>query len=186
VPHVLEPAASGRAKCRGCGRPIAAGEVRFGERLPNPFAAGEMTLWFHPECAAFKRPEPFLEALQALEGEGPPADGAPAHLLPDAGRLRREAERGLAHRRLPRIDGAERAPSGRAQCRSCKEPIPKGAWRIRLVFFEEGRFEPGGFVHARCAPAYFETADLLGRVRRFAPALTEDDLATLRAELAAS
>ena len=35
-------------KCRGCGRPIARGELRFGERLPNAFAEGEMTVWFHP------------------------------------------------------------------------------------------------------------------------------------------
>ena len=52
MPHVFEPAPTGRAKCRGCGRAIAKGELRFGERLPNPFAEGEMTLWFHPLCAA--------------------------------------------------------------------------------------------------------------------------------------
>jgi hypothetical protein len=47
VPHVIEPASSGRAKCRGCDRPIAKGELRFGERQPNAFGEGEMTLWFH-------------------------------------------------------------------------------------------------------------------------------------------
>ena len=42
--HVIEPASSGRAKCRGCGRAIAKGELRLGERLPNPFTdEGEMT-----------------------------------------------------------------------------------------------------------------------------------------------
>ena len=56
MPHVIETASSGRAKCRGCGEKIAAGELRFGERLPNPFAEGETTHWFHLECAAFKRP----------------------------------------------------------------------------------------------------------------------------------
>jgi hypothetical protein len=172
MPHVLEPAASGRARCRGCGHPIGAGEIRFGERLANPFAEGETTLWFHPECAAFKRPGPLLEALAAREEP-----------LPGGERLRAEAERGLAHRRLPRIDGAERSPSGRAQCRACREPIPKGAWRIRLVFFEEGRFEPGGFVHPRCAPAYFETPDVIARVHRFAPALNETDVAELQSEV---
>ena len=58
--HALEPAASGRAKCPGCAQPIQRGELRFGERLPNPFAEGEITLWFHPLCAAYKRPEPLL------------------------------------------------------------------------------------------------------------------------------
>jgi hypothetical protein len=150
------------------------GELRFGERLPNPFAEGEMTLWFHLECAAFKRPEPLLEALaertEPLEGRE---------------RLEAEARRGIAHRRLPRISGAERASSGRARCRHCREPIAKDAWRIPLVYFEEGRFTPGGFVHARCARAYFETTDVLARVRCFAPALSEEDLRALQAELEA-
>jgi len=172
MPHVIEPAASARAKCRGCGRPISVGELRFGERLPNPFAEGEMTLWFHLECAAFRRPEPLLEALS--ERTEP---------LEDRDRLEAEARRGIAHRRLPRIAGAERASSGRARCRHCREPIAKDAWRIPLVYFEEGRFTPGGFVHARCARAYFETTDILARVRCFAPGLSEEELGALRPEL---
>ena len=62
--HVIEPAASGRAKCRGCGQAIAKGELRVGERLPNPFADGrDMTHWLHLVCAAYKRPQPLLDAL---------------------------------------------------------------------------------------------------------------------------
>jgi hypothetical protein len=173
--HLIEPASSGRAKCRGCGEKIAAGELRFGESLPNPFAEGEMTQWFHMECGAFKRPEPFLEALTAR-----------AEPLEDSARLEAEARRGLDHRRLPRINGAERSPSGRAQCRSCREPIPKGAWRISLVFWEEGRFEPSGSIHVRCAQAYFETTDVMARIRRFSPTLTDEDIRELQTELAAS
>jgi hypothetical protein len=171
--HVIEAAASGRAKCRGCGERIAAGVLRFGEVLPNPFADGEMTHWFHLDCAAFKRPEPLLEALAAR-----------AEPLPDAEGLEAEARRGIAHRRLPRIDGAERAPSGRAQCRSCKTTIEKGAWRIALVLYEDGRFAPAGSIHARCAAAYFETADVLPRIRHFSPDLGDVELAELQAEIA--
>ena len=170
--HVIEAAATGRAKCRGCGGKIAGGELRFGERLPNPFAEGDLTHWFHLDCASFKRPAPFLEALAAR-----------SEPLPDSDRLRSEAERGVAHRRLPRIDGAERASTGRAQCRSCREPIAKDAVRIRLVFYEEGRFAPSGYLHVRCARAYFETTDILPRVRRFAPELPDEDLAEIRRDL---
>jgi hypothetical protein len=171
--NVIEPASTGRAKCRGCGLRIAAGELRFGESLPNPFGDGETAHWFHLDCAAFKRPEPFLSTL---ETRAPPLDDAP--------RLMEEAKRGLAHPRLPRINGAERAVSGRAQCRACHATIDKGAWRISLVFYEEGRFAPAGYVHVRCAQAYFETTDVLPRIRRFAPGLNEADLKTLEAELA--
>jgi hypothetical protein len=171
---LIEQAASGRAKCRGCGEPIAAGTLRFGERLPNPFAEGELTHWFHPECAAYKRPEPLLETLK---GDVEPLD--------DRARLESEATRGLAHARLPRIDGAERAPSGRAQCRSCRQPIEKGAWRIKLVYYEDERFQPSGSIHVRCAQPYFETADVLGRVKHFSRGLSDEDLRELEAELAA-
>jgi len=170
--HVIEPASSGRAKCRGCGRQISSGELRFGERLPNPFAEGEMTHWFHLECAAFKRPEPLLETLPAREEP-----------LADSERLLAEARRGIEHRRLPRLNGAERASSGRAECRSCRTTIDKGAWRLSLVYYEDGRFAPSGFIHARCAQAYLETTDVLARVRRFSPDLGEEDLQGLLAEL---
>ena len=166
--HVFEPAASGRAKCRGCGRPLPKGELRFGERLPNPFAEGEMTHWFHPACAAYKRPEPLLQGLE----EARDVDGRED--------LERAARKSLAHRRRARIDGAERAPSGQAKCRHCHEPIPRGEWRIRLVFYEEGTFSASGFVHLACREAYFETGDILEQLLHFSRGLGADD----RAELA--
>ncbi len=107
MPHTIETATSARAKCRGCDQKIAKDELRFGERQPNAFGEGEMTLWFHLPCAAYKRPAPFLE-IAASSGEP-----AAAALVP-------VAELGIAHRRLPRVNGAERAPTGRARCRSCK------------------------------------------------------------------
>lgn len=168
MPHTIEQASSGRAKCRACGGKILAGELRFGERLPNPFAdeGGEMTHWYHVPCAAYRRPEAFLEIAST---------GEPALSQHDE-RLIHEAQLGVAHRRVPRANHAERAPTGRATCRACKALIEKGAWRISLVFYEEGRFVAAGFVHATCAAAYFETTDILGRIRHFSPALADADL----------
>src|SRR5262245_46316191 len=170
--HVFEPAASGRAKCRGCGRVIAKGEIRFGERIPNPFAEGEATLWFHPLCAAFKRPESMLEALDEAS--------ATRAAAPEPDSLERAARGSAVQRRLQRIDGAERSPSGQAKCRQCHEPIAKGEWRIRLVFYEEGRFSPSGFVHLGCRREYFETDDILAPALHFSSDLTEEDRADLR------
>jgi hypothetical protein len=172
MPHVIEPAASARAKCRGCGEKIAAGDLRFGESLPNPFAEGETLHWFHLECGAMKRPEPFLEALAA--------HGEP---IPDSERLAAEARRGVEHPRLSRVNGAERDPSGRAQCRHCRQKIEKGAWRVPLVFWEEGRFSPAGSLHVPCCQGYFETSDLVPRLVRFSPGLTGADLQEIQAEL---
>lgn len=164
MPHTFEPAASGRSKCRGCKQPLAKGELRFGERLPNPFADGEVTHWFHPLCAAYKIPQALLDGLTAATGEVPGRES-----------LERAANFGLLHRRVPRIDGAERSPSGQARCRNCKEMIEKGAWRIRLVFHEEGNFSPGGFVHLTCRKAYFETDEVLDRLLHFSPSLTDEE-----------
>jgi len=58
--------------------------------------------------------------------------------VPDRESLERAARASLAHRRLPRIDGAERLAGAQAKARSCREPIARGSWRIRLVFHEEG------------------------------------------------
>ena len=163
--HVIEAAVSGRAKCRGCEQPIAKGELRLGEREPNPFGEGEMTIWFHPLCGAFKRPSVLLEVLEGTD-----------HEVPDADSLKAIAERGVAHERLPRVNGAQRSPSGRARCRSCRELIEKDAWRIPLAYFEMGRFQPSGNIHAQCAQEYLGTVDLIDRVRHFSPALEEEEL----------
>lgn len=172
MPHVIEPAASARAKCRGCGEKIAAGDLRFGESLPNPFAEGDTHHWYHLECGAMKRPEPFQEALST---QAPP--------IADSERLAVLARGGVEHRRLPRINGAERDPSGRAQCRHCRQKIEKGAWRIPLVFWEEGRFSPAGSVHVPCSGGYFGTTDVVARLKRFSPTLTDADLQEIEAEL---
>jgi hypothetical protein len=174
--HLIEKAASGRAKCRGCDQRIAAGEMRFGERLPNPFAEkdGElMTHWFHLACAAFTRPEAFLET-----------SGISDTPIDDKDALEREARLGVAHRRLPRVRAVQRASSGRAACRACREPIAKDTWRIALAFYEDGRFVPSGYIHAGCAAAYLETTDVLARLRHFSPGLTDADFADIRAALA--
>lgn len=171
--HTFEPASSGRSKCRGCGKQIAKGELRFGERLDNPFAVGTtMVHWYHPLCAAMKRPEPLLEALA---GEDVPFDED------DTENLKRIAELGAAHRRVPRIDGIQRSPNSRAKCRSCLEPIEKETWRIKLVFFatEVGMFNPSGYLHASCSGEYFETTDILDRIVHFSDELTEEELSEI-------
>jgi len=168
VAHLFVVAPSGRSKCRGCGGPIARGELRFGECLPNLFGEGEMTLWFHPLCAAYKRPHAILEAL-----------AIPDRMITDREILEQAARCSAAARKRPRIDGAELSPSGQARCRHCREPIARGSWRIRLVFYEEGRFSPGGYIHLGCRGSYFEVDDVLQQVLHFSSALGDNERASL-------
>ena len=177
MPNTIEPAASGRAKCRGCGEKIAKEELRLGARLPNPFdEESELTLWFHLVCGAFKRPEPFLEALEAFDGDVDRRDW-----------LEAQARTGVEHRRLPRLTGVSRAPTGRAKCRRCKEAIAKESWRLAIVYYDEeqGRFEPAGFLHPGCGGGYFETTHFFDRLSHFAPGLTAAELTHLFEEIVA-
>lgn len=167
MPDLVAPSPSARAKCRGCGRPIDKGELRFGEADNNPFGEGETHRWFHLRCAALKRPERFGPMLEATPD------------VPERDALSSWVKSSLEHPRLVRILRGERAPSGRAHCRHCREIVDKGALRVALEIWEDGRFNPMGSIHATCAPSYFGTRDLLPRIELASPDLSKEDLAEL-------
>jgi hypothetical protein len=170
VPNAIETASSGRAKCRACGRTITKGELRFGEAVANAYAEGETLLWFHVPCGACARPEQLKATLEGATIE-----------VPDRAWLERAIDLGVAHQRVQRIARAERASSGRATCRACRELIDKGELRIALQVFEESRMSPIGTIHATCAFPYFGTVDVVDRLERFSPGLSGLDLNELAA-----
>jgi len=163
---VIERATSGRAKCRACGQAIAKGEERFGEALPNAYGEGESLFWFHLRCAACSRPESLLAAFE--QGQVGSEDSSALIAL---------AREGAAQPRLSRILRAERASSGRARCRHCRELIEQGSWRIALQMFEEGRFNSMGTIHAQCAVHYFGAEPSLERLSLPANELSAEELA---------
>jgi hypothetical protein len=171
MPDQIAPSPSARAKCRGCGKSIDKGELRFGEADNNPFGEGETHRWFHVRCAALRRPEKF----------GPMLETQPD--LPERDRLAELVKSGIEHHRFPRIAGAARASSGRAHCRHCRELIDKGSWRVVLEIWEDGRFNPMGFIHTKCAKDYFGAPGALDRVKGLPHDLAEADLAELSAAL---
>ena len=173
MPHSLQVAPTGRAKCRGCGKSIARGELRFGETGPNSYGEGEATTWYHVSCAALMRPDQILPVL-----------GTTAEQVAERQELMELATEGVRLVRLPRLVRAERASSGRAHCRQCRELIHKGDWRLALQVFEEGRPSPIGTIHAWCAEAYFGTRALLPRLRRLTPELGADDWTSLSQAIA--
>lgn len=177
MPHLIERAPSGRAKCRACGNAVAKGEWRVGEAVPNLYAdadGAEAMHWYHPWCAAYQRPEACLQALTA-SAEGPD----------DRAALITAAELGVAHPRVARVHTAGRATSGRAACRHCRAPIARDSWRLALLFWQDGRFAPSGFIHVPCAAEYLGTTAIVDRLRHFTPALTDADVAEIATALAA-
>lgn len=180
MPHTVEIASSGRSKCRGCGARIDKGELRFGERLPNVFADGEMTLWFHPICAAYRRPE----ALCALVAEGTPEVPTEDGNAIDWPALEAIAKLGVEHPRLQRVATTQRAKTGRASCRHCREAIGKDSLRIALQYFEDARFTPSGFLHPGCATAYVGTPRVVEAVARAGTDLSPQELDLLLCDIA--
>jgi hypothetical protein len=178
-PPVLAPASTGRASCKACGEKIAKGALRVGEKTFNPYVEAETLYWFHLHCAAHQRPEAYLAARQAALADGSVTEDAlDPNLLPIA-------ERGKEHYRLARIVRLEIAPSGRARCRSCRETIDKGGYRFALAIFQEGRFDPIGFVHLGCDLAYFGVRVESARADHAARHLTGEQLQELHSALAA-
>ncbi|MEO6601395.1 MAG: hypothetical protein ABIQ16_16070 [Polyangiaceae bacterium] len=172
MPSVIERATTGRAKCRACSQPIAKGDERFGEALPNAYGEGESLFWFHLRCAACSRPESVLPVLEHSPGA-----------LSEREALVSLVRDGIANPRLSRIAKAERATSGRARCRHCRDLIEQGALRLSLQMFEEGRFNPIGTIHATCAVHYFAAEPALERLRLPCNQLTESELAEVVAEM---
>jgi hypothetical protein len=156
LPDRIELASSARARCRACRRPIAKGRERFAEAVPNPVAEGESQHYYHLECAADRRPKAFSSLLATLD---PPR--------PDLEPLGAAAALALAHNRLERLGVLERAKSARANCRHCREPIEKDAWRVALQPIEDGRLGTWGFIHLACAGPYTGIKPSLERLTRY-------------------
>lgn len=165
---IIEAAKSGRSNCRGCGRGIGRGELRFGESMANPYAEGESLGWFHLVCAACMRPEKLGPTLETY--------GQPIINLEW---LRHAVDLGVTHQRLTRLVRAERAASGSAHCRQCRERVTKGSWRLALQVFEEGHMHAIGTIHAECAEAYFGTPEILDRIERLTGGLDAVALAEI-------
>jgi hypothetical protein len=130
--HTIEVAKTGRASCRTCKKPIAKGELRLGEEVPNQFAAGEMTYqWHHLECAARKKPGPLKAALEATALE-----------IPNRAELEKLAAESARKEKPSTFPYAERAPTGRSTCMVCGESIEKDTLRIAV----EREVDTGSFV----------------------------------------
>lgn len=179
--HTIEIAKSGRAGCRTCRKPIAKGELRFGEETANQFGdAGDTSYrWHHLACAAQKHPDELRSALATYEGEIPERA--------EIDRLLAEAEA----KKPPPFPYADRAPTGRARCQGCGEPIPKDALRVAIERdVERGMTvtKAAGYLHPQCAAAYVEEhggshAELTENLRKNTRDLSEADLEKLFAEV---
>jgi len=148
--HIIEVAKSGRAGCRTCRKPIAKGELRFGEETVNTFAdAGETTFrWHHMACAATKLPDELTGAMAAYAGE-----------IENRAELDELVKTAVASKPPP-FPYADRAPTNRAKCLACGETVEKGSLRVVIERdIERGMStqKGAGSLHPACAAAHVES-----------------------------
>jgi poly [ADP-ribose] polymerase len=151
--HRVEIAASGRASCRGCKKPIAKGTPRFAEETLNQFSdEGGMTYrYWHLPCAATKMANEVGAALAAFDGA---VDDRPA------------IDALVAEHWRPESPYAERASTGRARCRACDETIKKGELRVAFERVFESPMGPqkgAAYAHPRCVGTYLDHERERGR-----------------------
>jgi poly [ADP-ribose] polymerase len=145
--NVIEEARSGRASCRTCRKPIARGELRLGVETQSQFSAAPSMQWHHLLCAAARLPAELKTALAGHAGDVPnraEIDGAIE-----------EAEK-KAPARPAAFPYVDRAPTGRAKCMQCDQPIEKASLRVAV----ERELELGpsvtrgaGYLHPGCVSA---------------------------------
>lgn len=178
--NTVEPAKTGRARCRTCGEGIAKGEVRFGEEVANAFSdSGGTSFYFHHlRCAAKKKPAQLREALKGYAGD-----------LPQRDELDRVIAENESKQKPSVMPYAERAPSARSHCGECHTMIAKSALRIALPREQAGAApmmpDAPRYFHAACVRATLgdERAPLLEQIRRNSPALKQDEIDELERAL---
>jgi hypothetical protein len=154
VPHKIEVSPSGRATCKTCATAIPKGELRFGEAYSSQFA-DEAFRWHHLNCAAKKLPHQLAEALPTFTGEIPNRAELDATL--------EEAKKNVKVKTKPKdFPHADKAPTGRAKCIACEQPIEKGAIRVAVEReVDTGAFttKGAGYLHPACAGGWAEEND---------------------------
>ena len=148
--NVIEEAKSGRASCRTCRKSIAKGELRLGVETQTQFSDTPSMQWHHLLCAATKLPDELKAALAEFSGTVPNRAEIDA-ALEQAGKKAAAKPAGFPY--------ADHAPTGRAKCMQCGEPIEKGAFRVaveRELEVAGNATRGAGYLHPRCVAENLE------------------------------
>lgn len=183
--HRIEPSPSARATCRGCKAKIEKGVLRFAEEFSSTFSdEGTSFRYWHLVCAGKKLPAEVTATLAKHDGEIPERAELDAIIAEAMKKSGKGTSAPLPH--------ADRAPTGRAKCLQCKEPIAKGALRIGV----ERELETGnmvtqgvGYLHPKCLFAFAvaradgEPEELAQSVLENSAHLTDEERSELVVEL---
>jgi len=148
--NVIEEAKSGRASCRTCKKTIAKGELRLGVETQTQFSDTPSLQWHHVLCAATKLPAELKAALAEYPGE------VPNRAELEAATAEAEKKGAAKPAGFPYVD---HAPTGRAKCMQCEQPIEKGAFRVaveRELTIGANVTRGAGYLHPACVAGNLE------------------------------
>jgi hypothetical protein len=155
--HHIEVAASGRATCKTCGTSIAKGELRLGEQYASQFGSdGFAVRWHHLLCSAGKIPSVLQQAMASYLEEIPNRAALDAAI---AAKLAKGGSKGGAKAGTGAFPSADLAPTSRAKCIQCTEPIAKATVRIAVEReVDTGSFttKGAGYLHPLCCTAWVD------------------------------
>lgn len=154
APYRIEPARSGRSKCKACRRAIAKDTLRFGFLIEGPFGPGY--LWHHMNCAARRH----FEKLEEAYAERAWDEGVDVPPLESLRERAEQADRARKERKTAPY--VERAPTGRSACKLCGEPIVKDSPRVVMLRAVEfgGQVRRGPVnVHPACVAVEMQRED---------------------------
>jgi hypothetical protein len=138
----IEAATSNRSKCKACKKPIALGEMRFGDEVAGNFD-GMMTFWYHLTCATARRPEQLRAYLKRHKKQ-----------FPERAAIEASLDGAVSDARTSRLLKVDRAPTGRAKCQQCKVLIEKSTLRTAIRLDEDDFFNATGYLHLACASTW--------------------------------
>lgn len=174
--HIIEPAKSGRAKCRSCKKAIEKGSLRLGEEILDPFGSGGTThVWHHVDCAAEKKPDELKAAIADYPDEIPGRDALEKKIA--------ESMEKLPPSTFPY---AEKAPTGRSRCMACESNIDKDTLRVAVEReVDTGTFKTkgAGYLHPMCAADFTGDEEMFEKVKANSRGLSDEQLAELEAAL---
>lgn len=179
--NVIEEAKSGRASCRTCKKAIAKGELRLGIETVTQFSDTPSLQWHHLLCAAGKLPAELKGALDEYGGDVPNRDELDKAMA-DAIKGGKAKPGGF-----PYVD---KAPTGRARCMQCEEPIEKASFRVAVEReVDTGAFTTrgAGYLHPKCCAENLENTggsldDLIAGIKTNSR-IEASDLATVLGEI---
>ena len=167
--HTIEPAKSGRAKCRKCREKIDKGDLRFGHALASQFSDEPAYQWYHLKCAAEKVAADLATTLSTYTGD-----------IPDRAEIDELISQNRRKQKPTTFPYADIASSARSSCQVCETKIEKGEFRVAI----EREIDAGGFtrmgagyLHVNCAREYEDTPDdLVDEIRRNSISLEESEI----------